>query len=172
MQCEPSNRIISLVLRFASFSAQQTHPPAQPSNRPEWMNEPACQTCIYIRFSIHAIANTRTEIYYDIVHALLAAKVFHDDCKFSIKYMICSFRLTECNHYLDHHHHPYGNDIGLSRWHRMQMSICFSSPSFFSCISCFFFSILFVFLIVSDEYAFSSMIAEYSERDSGNERML
>lgn len=58
------------------------------------------------------------------MHALLAGEVFHDACKFSIKYItICSFGLTECNHYLDHHHHPYGNDIGLSRWHRMQMSI-------------------------------------------------
>lgn len=91
---------------------------------------------------------------FTIVHASLTGereektRVFHDGCKiFDIKYMICSFQLTECNHYLDHHHHhhPYGyDDIGLSRWHRMQMSI-FLSVRFvhsFEFISFFFSSVV------------------------------
>lgn len=114
----------------------------------------------------------------------LRPKFFMTVAKFSIKYMICSFRLTECNHYLDHHHHPYGNDIGLSRWHRMQMSIC-CYPLFFctpppprvcmcvhtELVFLYFFhslSLLFVLFIVSDEYAFS-MIAECPEWQRKNE---
>lgn len=52
MQCEPLNRIILLVL-CGLLRSNELIPPAQPSNRPEWMNEPAKR--IHIRFSIHAI---------------------------------------------------------------------------------------------------------------------
>lgn len=166
---EQNNFTCSVVCFVRCSTNSSARPTVKSTWMNEWMSEPACQTYsinvfdfLYTLFQIPEL---------NIVHALLAAKVFHDDCKFSIKYMICSFRLTECNHYLDHHHHPYGNDIGLSRWHRMQMSICFSSSSFFL-VFFFFPSVFFVSLIVSDEYAFSSVIAELPERDSGNERTM
>lgn len=103
---------VSLSVRCERLSAISMH--LQISNRPECVashkrTHGSPNDCITIVF----FALWRFHMNRVILHALLTGNVCRDACKFSIKYILCSFGLTECNHYLDHHHHPYGNDIGI-----------------------------------------------------------